>query len=67
MYNHTYIFVFVCQALASTAANEPCGWWRSRVKMVKGEFCVVEYGSGDGTPKFNEILPIDKLRPAGKW
>jgi len=46
------------QALSCTAQNEPCGWWRGRVKMVKGEF-------NDG--KFNEILPAENLRPAGLW
>jgi len=53
------------QALSCTAQNEPCGWWRGRVKMVKGEFIVVEYGGNDG--KFNEILPAENLRPAGLW
>ncbi|KAF6037329.1 fxr2 [Bugula neritina] len=53
------------EALSCTAQNEPCGWWRGRVKMVKGEFIVVEYGGNDG--KFNEILPAENLRPAGLW
>lgn len=35
--------------------------------MVKGDFCVVEYGSADTLSKFNEILPGEKLRPADKW
>lgn len=47
--------------------NEPCGWWRGRVKLVKGEFCVVEYGPAEAVSRYSEILPEDKIRPVDKW
>lgn len=61
-----------------TCANEgeQSGWWRAVVKMIKGEFHVVEYqshaspGSASETspqaagsqPTYSEIVPIERIR-----
>ncbi len=41
--------------------QEACGWWRAIVKMVKGDFHVVEYLGWETT--YTEIVPSDRLRP----
>lgn len=61
-----------------TCANEgeQSGWWRAVVKMIKGEFHVVEYQSHSSpgsasetspqsaglTPTYSEIVPIERIR-----
>jgi len=41
--------------------QESCGWWRAIVKMIKGDFHVVEYLGWETT--YTEIVPSDRLRP----
>ncbi|XP_021709823.1 synaptic functional regulator FMR1 isoform X3 [Aedes aegypti] len=40
--------------------NEACGWWRAVIKMMKGEFFVVEYLGWDNS--YTEIVSADRLR-----
>lgn len=62
------------EVLTSSNEGEQCGWWRAVVKMIKGDFHVVEYqptltnsstncelgGHSHGT--YSEIVPSDRIR-----
>ncbi len=41
--------------------NEGCGWWRAIIKMIKGDFHVVEYLGWENT--YTEIVAKERLRP----
>uniref|UniRef100_A0A336JX16 CSON002939 protein n=1 Tax=Culicoides sonorensis TaxID=179676 RepID=A0A336JX16_CULSO len=41
--------------------REACGWWMAVIKMIKGEFLVVEYLGWDNS--YTEIVSCDRLRP----
>ncbi|GLH13602.1 Synaptic functional regulator FMR1 [Gryllus bimaculatus] len=41
--------------------QEACGWWKAIIKMIKGDFHVVEYLGWENT--YTEIVPSDRLRP----
>lgn len=40
--------------------RESCGWWRAAIKMMKGDFFVVEYLGWDNS--YTEIVSQDRLR-----
>ncbi|CAH1100363.1 unnamed protein product [Psylliodes chrysocephalus] len=40
--------------------REAYGWWKSRIKMMKGDFYVIEYVGWETT--YTEIVSIDRLR-----
>jgi fragile X mental retardation protein len=49
------------EVLSRTTEADPYGWWPARVKMMKGEFAVVDYVGYEST--YSDILPLDKVRP----
>ncbi len=42
--------------------DEPSGWWPATVKMIKGEFFVVDYKIQDDDTKYSDIIPSDRIR-----
>ncbi|XP_054160548.1 fragile X messenger ribonucleoprotein 1 homolog B-like [Oppia nitens] len=62
------------EVLSCTNDGEQCGWWRAQVKMIKGDFHVVEYQnsttsdgqsvqSGPNHQTYSEIVASDRIRP----
>nr|CAI5843942.1 unnamed protein product [Callosobruchus analis] len=49
------------EAYSRSNNSEACGWWKSRIKMMKGDFYVLEYLGWDNT--YTEIVSNDRLRP----
>ena len=47
--------------LSRSSDEEPLGWWPARVKMLKGEFAVVDYNS-----TYSEIVPLERIRPKNR-
>ncbi|CAH1781735.1 unnamed protein product [Owenia fusiformis] len=52
------------EVYTQSSPQEPYGWWKARVKMMKGEFVVVEYLGWETT--YNDICPVDRVRPMNK-
>ena len=50
--------VVSCQVFSRASDQESCGWWRAIVKMIKGDFHVVEYLGWETT--YTEIVPSDR-------
>ncbi|XP_053204496.1 fragile X messenger ribonucleoprotein 1 homolog B-like isoform X2 [Panonychus citri] len=65
------------EVLTSSNEGEQCGWWRATVKMIKGDFHVVEYqsinsnspsstncesGSQSQGSTYSEIVPSERIR-----
>lgn len=49
------------QVFSKASEGEACGWWKAKVKMLKGEFAVIDYVGWDTT--YTDIVPLDKVRP----
>lgn len=46
--------------LSKAREDEVFGWWQAKIRMLKGEFAVVEYIGWDSS--FTDILPVDRVR-----
>ena len=55
---HKLTHVSCLQVFSRASDQEPCGWWRAIVKMIKGDFHVVEYVGWETT--YTEIVPSDR-------
>jgi len=49
------------EVFSRASDQESCGWWKALVKMIKGDFHVVDYLGWE--TKYTEIVPSDRLRP----
>ncbi|KAI5711882.1 hypothetical protein M8J75_003880 [Diaphorina citri] len=48
------------EVFSKATEGESCGWWKVIVKMIKGDFHVVEYLGCQST--FTEIVPPERMR-----
>lgn len=56
----TFSEMMEVEVFSRSNENEACGWWRAVIKMMKGDFFVVEYLGWDNS--YTEIVSADRLR-----
>lgn len=56
----THIIVTL-QVFSRANEAEEHGWWQARVKMLKGEFAVLEFTGWD-TTSYTDIVSLDRIR-----
>jgi hypothetical protein len=58
--------VLLChvKVLSRSSESDPYGWWPARLKMMKGEFAVVDYVGYEST--YSEIVSLDRIRLQNK-
>ncbi|CAE1280722.1 FMR [Acanthosepion pharaonis] len=49
------------EVLSKSLDDDMIGWWPSKIKMLKGDFAVVEYSGFESS--HTDILPLEKVRP----
>lgn len=49
------------EVFTSSNEKEQMGWWPALLKMLKGEFAVIEYSGYDS--KYTDIVPLERVRP----
>ena len=60
VFRHDFFVSQEIEVYSRASDQESCGWWRAVIKMIKGEFHVVEYLGWETT--YTEIVPIERLR-----
>lgn len=55
-----YVERMEVEVFSRSHENEACGWWRAVIKMMKGEFLVVEYLGWEHS--YTEIVHTDRIR-----
>ncbi|KAL7022645.1 hypothetical protein ACKWTF_012327 [Chironomus riparius] len=55
-----YVEGMEVEVFSRSNEREACGWWAAAIKMMKGDFFVVEYLGWDN--KYTEIVSQDRLR-----
>lgn len=48
------------EVFSRSSEAEACGWWCAVIKMMRGEFLVVEYTGGSN--RFTEIVNFERIR-----
>ncbi|KAK3095544.1 hypothetical protein FSP39_015938 [Pinctada imbricata] len=50
------------EVYTKAAEDEYSGWWPAKLKMLKGEFAVIEYSGYESS--YTDIVPLDRVRSA---